>query len=72
MKSPLQSFMSTMSKPKHLAVALVCALAFTGCDKKGDVISNAAQADPKVGIAATLLLGALCAEWWLRRRMGLA
>jgi outer membrane lipoprotein SlyB len=44
--------MSTMSKPKHLAVALVCALAFTGCDKKGDVISNAAQADPKVGIAA--------------------
>ena len=44
--------MSTMSKPKHLAVALVCALAFTGCDKKGDVISNAAQADPNVGIAA--------------------
>jgi len=23
-------------------------------------------------LAATLLLGALCAEWWLRRRKGLA
>ena len=35
-----------------LAAALVGALAFTGCDKKGDVISQTEKADKQAGIAA--------------------
>ncbi len=41
-------------KTEHnlLAVALLGTLAFTSCNKKGDAISSAEQADKKAGIAA--------------------
>jgi hypothetical protein len=39
--------------PFHLALAaVITATALTGCDKKGDAISSAEQADKKAGIAA--------------------
>jgi hypothetical protein len=44
--------MNTTHKQFLLAVALAFALALTGCDKKSDAITSAAQADKQAGILA--------------------
>ena len=53
MKTPRQILLGVMHYPlnKLLALALATA-ALVGCEKKGDAISGAGQADKKAGIAA--------------------
>ena len=46
--------MMTPRQTRHMPViaAFACAMALTGCDKKGDAIASADQADKKAGLAA--------------------